>query len=172
MKILFLTNLLPYPLDNGGKIKSYTTINALATAGNQIDLVCFTEQQNIDNKNQDEMLKFCNVVKQVYLRLTTAENRNYMIKIAAKSLLSTYSFGVLKYCSKEMKLILIELCSNNDYDCIYFDHLQMCVYKKMISQLLPNAKCILDEHNCEALIMSRNAMMSSNFIKKLFLKIR
>ena len=171
MKILFLTNLLPYPLDNGGKVKSYTTINALATAGNQIDLVCFTEQQNIDNKNQDEMLKFCNVVKQVYLRLTTAENRNYMIKIAAKSLLSTYSFGVLKYCSKEMKLILIELCSNNDYDCIYFDHLQMCVYKKMISQLLPNAKCILDEHNCEALIMSRNAMMSSNFIKKLFLKL-
>ena len=36
-----------YPLDNGGKIKSYTTINALATAGNQIDLVCFTEQQDI-----------------------------------------------------------------------------------------------------------------------------
>lgn len=28
MKILFLTNLLPYPLDNGGKIKSYTTLKA------------------------------------------------------------------------------------------------------------------------------------------------
>lgn len=30
MKILFLINLLPYPLDNGGKIKTYNTIRALS----------------------------------------------------------------------------------------------------------------------------------------------
>ena len=41
MKILFLTNLLPYPLDNGGKIKSYTTLKAFFQAGYNVDLLCF-----------------------------------------------------------------------------------------------------------------------------------
>ena len=39
MKILFLTNLLPYPLDNGGKIKTYNTLSSLSEAGHEIDLI-------------------------------------------------------------------------------------------------------------------------------------
>ena len=45
MRILFLTNLLPYPLDNGGKIKTYTTLNAFARAGYKIDVLCFKEKK-------------------------------------------------------------------------------------------------------------------------------
>lgn len=171
MKILFLTNLLPYPLDNGGKIKTYTTICSLANENNDIDLVCFTEQQEINIQNQNNVLELCRTVEQVYLKLTTAENKKYMMQLAARSLVSRYSFGLYKYCSKKMEETLEKLCSKEKYDCVYFDHLQMCVYEKMLKELLPDAKFILDEHNCEALIMSRNAKMSSNILKKIFLKI-
>ena len=41
MRILFLTNLLPYPLDNGGKIKTFSTLKALSIMGNSVDLLCF-----------------------------------------------------------------------------------------------------------------------------------
>lgn len=103
MNILFLTNLLPYPLDNGGKIKTYTTIDALAKVSHQIDLICFTEQSEIDTKNESKMLELCARVEQVYLKLTTAENKKYMMIQAAKSLVSKYSFGLFKYQSKEME---------------------------------------------------------------------
>lgn len=171
MKILFLTNLLPYPLDNGGKIKTYTTIDTLANAGHQIHLVCFTEQNKIDIKSQSKMLKLCARVEQIYQKLTTAENKKYMMLQAAKSLFSKYSFGLFKYRSKEMEQKLSELCCENRYDCIYFDHLQMCVYRDLLLKLCPGAKFILDEHNCEAIIMSRNSEVSSNLIKKAFLKL-
>lgn len=169
MKILFLTNLLPYPLDNGGKIKTYTAICTLAHSGHSIDLVCFTEQKEPDKKYDMEILKFCGRVEQIYHKLTTAENMPYMMLMAAKSLLSSYSFGLYKYQSKQMMKKLQAMCMSEKYDCIYFDHLQLCVYKDYLKKLLPTAKMILDEHNCEALIMSRNANASHNPVKKVFL---
>lgn len=171
MRILFLTNLLPYPLDNGGKIKTYTTIRSLTNLGNEVDLICFTEQKEINIENQNKLLELCGTVEQVYLKLTTAENKKYMMKLAARSLFSRYSFGLYKYCSKKMEERLQKICLRKKYDCVYFDHLQMCVYEKQLKKLLPDARFILDEHNCEALIMLRNANMSSNFLKKIFLKI-
>lgn len=170
MRILFLTNLLPYPLDNGGKIKTYTTVSSLAEAGHMLDLVCFTEY----TPNPDatgKLNKLCNHIEQVPQKLTTTENIPYMLLLAVRSLFSTYSFGMYKYRSKAMEQIILELCRANCYDCIYFDHLQMCVYEPIIRKIAPNAKMILDEHNCEALIMSRNAETSSNPIKKKFLQI-
>lgn len=171
MRILFLTNLLPYPLDNGGKIKTYTTINALAMAGHQIDLVCFTEKKNNLEEKNTQLLQICNRVEQVYQRLTTAENRKYMMQLAVKSLFSKYSLGLFKYQSHVMKDKLNDLCAEYKYECIYFDHLQMCVYEEQIRKLLPDVKMILDEHNCESMIVIRSASAAKNLLKKFFLKI-
>lgn len=171
MKILFLTNLLPYPLDNGGKIKTYTTICALSKAGHEIDLVCFSEKKDPDKSYQKEIEKLCASVHQVYLRLTTAENMPYMMKLAVKSLFSMYSFGLYKYQSTQMQEVLQNLCKTQAYDCVYFDHLQLCIYETVLKQFAPNARYILDEHNCEALIMERNASTAHNSIKKAFLKL-
>lgn len=171
MDILFLTNLLPFPLDNGGKIKTYTTLTTLARAGHKIDLVCFTETEEPSKKDEMELLNFCRSIKQVYLKLTTAENMPYMMGVAAKSLLSQYSFGLYKFLSDNMKKVLLKLCENNEYDCIYYDHLQLCVYEDFLKIKAPKAKRVLDEHNCEATIMLRNAETTQNRLKKVFLKI-
>ena len=171
MDILFLTNLLPFPLDNGGKIKTYTTLTTLAHSGHKIDLVCFTETDDTMEKEEVQLLNLCRSIRQVYLKLTTAENMPYMMGVAARSLLSPYSFGTYKFISNDMKKTLAELCENNEYDCIYYDHLQLCVYEKFLTKRAQKAKRILDEHNCEATIMMRNAETTQNFFKKVFLKI-
>lgn len=171
MNILFLTNLVPYPLDNGGKIKSYATIKALTELGNKVDVLCFTEDENINRDNMCEMRKICESIHTVYLRLTTSENKGYMIGIALKSLCSKLSFGVYKYKSKEMSRLLKKILSEKEYDIIYFDHLQMCVYQPLISKMVKDVKYVLDEHNCEYLIMKRHADNSVNFAKKVFLTL-
>ena len=171
MRILFLTNLLPYPLDNGGKIKTYTTLKSLSSNGHVIDLVCFREQISEDTDSTYELKKICNSVTTIYQKLTTAENKKYMMVMATKSLLSKYSFGTYKYLSNEMKSVIKNLFEENTYDCAYFDHLQLCVYQKYILQLSPNIRMLLDEHNCETLIMKRNKKSSSNILKKVFLTL-
>ena len=170
MKILFLTNLLPYPLDNGGKIKTFTTIKALADGGHDIDLLCFKETSSSMNDEETKLLEMCNSVNQIFLPLTTANHKRYMVRIATKSLFSALPFSIYKYQSNAMKKKLKEQ-RNKQYDLVYFDHLPMCVYLKYVHKLWPNAKIILDEHNCEAVIARRKAKESCSIIKKIFLII-
>lgn len=170
MKILFLTNLLPYPLDNGGKIKTYTTLQVLKRAGYSVDLLCFKETLASMQPEEERILEFCSSVKQVFLRLTTASNKKYMAYVAANSLFSSLPYSVFKYRSKEMSALLKKYSISKEYDYIYFDHLPMCVYYSEVKKLWPNAKTILDEHNCETVISLRNAQNQRNFAKRMFLR--
>lgn len=170
MKILFLTNLLPYPLDNGGKIKTYTTLKSLSEAGHDIDLLCFKESKKSMEEDKSEILKLCHTVKQVYLPLTTADHKKYMVGVAIKSVFSTLPFSIYKYQSEEM-LQALSAKKSVGYDVVYFDHLPMCIYLSNAQNFWPTAKMILDEHNCEATIANRKANEASNLAKKVFLKL-
>ena len=169
MNVLFLTNLLPYPLDNGGKIKTYTTLQALYNAGYKIDLICFKETEDSLSQEENELLKICNTIHQIKRKLTTAENKKYMMALAVKSLFSKYPLSTYKFISNKM-VAYIKSLRNRKYDLVYFDHLPMFVYQNICKQLWPDAKIILDEHNCEATIMKRNAETTSNVIKKKFME--
>lgn len=171
MKILFLSNLLPYPLDNGGKINSYTKLKALHDGGHEVDLLCFDQRRKIPLENVEEMLRICHSVKIIYLRITTEYYKFYLGLKAMCSLFSKYSYGVYKFQSKEMVEYLKKLAKTEKYDCIYFNHLQLYVYGKYTSELWPDAKTVLDEHNCETMIMQRSAENCKNIIKKIFLEL-
>ncbi len=168
MNILFLTNLLPYPLDNGGKIKTYTTLQALKNAGHIVDLVCFKESTDSYILEEKQLSQVCNSVHQVYQKLTTADNKTYMMKLAVKSIFSKLPLSTYKFISNEMKEY-IESKKDVKYELIYFDHLPLYVYSDICRRIWPNAKVILDEHNCEATIMKRNADTARNPIKKVFM---
>lgn len=168
MKVLFLTNLLPYPLDNGGKIKTYTTLKTLADFGCIIDVLCFKETTSSMESEESALLRLCNSVDQVYLPLTTMSHKKYMLGIVFKSLLSSLPFSVYKYQSREMEDKIKEKLEVH-YDILYFDHLPMCVYLEFAHKLWPDGKIILDEHNCETIITKRKAEETNNFFKKIFM---
>ncbi|MBS7044847.1 MAG: glycosyltransferase [Eubacterium sp.] len=169
MRILFLTNLLPYPLDNGGKIKTFSTLKALSIMGNSVDLLCFSENSENDSGNVQKLKNICNDVQFIEHKLTTKSNIKYMMAVAFRSLFSKYPFGIYKYESKQMRDVIAKKIKENDYDIIYFDHLQM--YKYFNSFDRKNVKFVLDQHNSESEIVYRTYQNSNNFLKKIFLTI-
>lgn len=169
MRILFLTNLLPYPLDNGGKIKTFSTLKALSIMGNSVDLLCFSENSENDSGNVQKLKNICNDVQFIEHKLTTKSNIKYMMAVAFKSLFSKYPFGIYKYESKQMRDVIAKKIKENDYDIIYFDHLQM--YKYFNSFDRKSVKFVLDQHNSESEIVYRTYQNSNNFLKKIFLNI-
>jgi glycosyltransferase involved in cell wall biosynthesis len=92
-----------------------------------------------------------------------------MMAVAFKSLFSKYPFGIYKYESKQMRDVIAKKIKENDYDIIYFDHLQM--YKYFNSFDRKNVKFVLDQHNSESEIVYRTYQNSNNFLKKIFLNI-
>lgn len=168
MKILFLTNLYPYPLNSGGNIHSHTILKALSKMGCDIDLLCFKE------KNNDITERIKGISSTVFIphKIITADNKLSMILKCFASLFTTEPFVVFKFRSRPMKKELKRRLLSSDYDFVYIDHFNLGVYYRTIKKYIsPNTPIILNEHNCEYKIMETNYMQESNFIKKCFLAL-
>lgn len=160
-KILFITNLIPYPLDNGGKIKSYNTLVALSKKHN-IDLLCFA--------NSHDELKYINSLKDItnnidvlVKTLVRSSSKSAFIKDYVSSLFTPWPYSIRKFYDKRFKEILINYINNNEYDFIYVDHLPMMVYYKYFEKI----PTLLDQHNVESLIFKRFVETETNLFKKI-----
>lgn len=160
-KILFLTNLIPYPLDNGGKIKSYNTVKALSQ-NYSIDMICFCneEYEKKHIKNISEIVDEIEVIPKTVIRSASLKVFLYDY---IKSLFSLKPYNIYKFFDKRFKKALIKKLKENEYEFIYVDHLPMMVYQKKIK----DQKVILDQHNVESLIFKRMIMNSENLVKKI-----
>lgn len=167
MKILFITNLVPYPLDNGGKVKSYNTLSMLSE-GNEIDIFSFYESEK-ELSSISFMKKKFNDVFAIEKALTTNKNLKKMILIAIKSIFNKYPFVILKYNDSRMKQLLEEQIKRKKYDLVYIDHLQLGIYYDVLRKL--NVPIYLDEHNCEHQILKRKLYDEKSILKKVFLNL-
>ncbi len=162
--ILFITNLLPYPLDNGGKIKTYNTLKILSKTY-LIDLVCFIEHES--------EIQYIQEIEKLNIRVEFVKHSlihgNKPVKLFAeliKSLFSPYPYIINKFRSHQMTRLIKKKIKAANYDYFYFDHLQLYVYKQLIP--LKGIK-ILDQHNAENAIVKRRLEHSSNPLAKMFL---
>lgn len=162
MRILFLTNLLPYPLDNGGKIKTYNTLKMMSE-GNKIDIFSFYETDK-EKENIEYMKKEFNLVNAIYKPLTTSKHLVKMVMIGLRSLVNDKPFVLLKFVDKNMKQLLIESIKKNKYDLVYIDHLQLAVYMDILKEA--NCPIYLDQHNCESQIIKRKSEVTKSLIKR------
>jgi glycosyltransferase involved in cell wall biosynthesis len=167
-KILFMTNLLPYPLDNGGKIKTYNTLSILSKIFD-VDLFCFIEEKS-DRQYIGDIQKLGISVNCVLKRLRHTQTPFLLCWEGLKSLITKYPYVVSKYASPEMRRIVAAKLAQKQYHTIYVDHLQLFqyvpsdIYKTDISVLL-------DQHNLEYEIIQRRIRFTKNVFKKLFLRL-
>lgn len=166
-KILFLTNLLPFPLDNGGKIKTYNTLKALEELF-EIDLFCFVDSEKDYNNITEMQKKFSNIKNINVLKKTLIKDssKSKFLYDYTKSLFTLNPYNINKYFDKRAVSIIRKLISENKYEHIYIDHLPLMIYSKIIPG---NISLILDQHNVESLIIKRYFTEQSNPIKKLLL---
>ncbi|AGX45194.1 glycosyltransferase [Clostridium saccharobutylicum] len=167
MKILFITNLLPYPLDNGGKIKSYNTLEMLSEE-NDVDIFSFYESRKELDSLKYMKSKFNNV-HIIEKPLTTSKNIKKMIFIAFRSLFNKLPFVLLKFKDNNMSQLLKKEISKNKYDLVYIDHLQLGVYWDILKMC--NCPIYLDEHNCESQILKRKIKSGENILKNCFIRL-
>lgn len=170
MRILFIANLIPYPLDGGGKIFTFSVLKALTEGGNKVDVICFYEKENIEIA-KEKLSPYCNSITALPIKVTTRENMKLMLTKAAFSIFSKKPLAVNKYITREMKELIKTKIAQNKYDCAFFNLLAMYGYEEEVKKNDANIKTILYEQNCEALIYKRYLKETNNILKKIFLKI-
>ncbi|MFC1654142.1 hypothetical protein ACFL1M_04860, partial [Patescibacteria group bacterium] len=156
MKVLFITQLLPWPPRTGGKYKTYRLLKLLSKK-NTITLVTFHSDKKfgiVEARNLEKKLGI--KVKSFYRPEATAPSKKIK-KLALKSLFTNKPFRVYKYFSYDVVNYLKNLSEEVNFDVLYFDHNTSFQYLKYVTDY-KNMRIIYDEHNINSLAMLRNAM--------------
>lgn len=153
-KFLFLTTEYPFPQNNGGKIKSASTIEVLSEFAD-IDVICFSEDPSIPKQVQGGLLGVNRFFVE-YLPIRSSQNRLFTIWRLIWSFLKSYPYAIFKFYKPAFEEKFRLLLSNNNYDLVYVDHLAMAQYPYS-----SNVPYVLDEHNFESGILGRRAAQAT-----------
>ena len=150
--ILFLTQVLPYPLDAGPKVRGYYMLRHLAI-NHEVTLVSFVRP---DDKPEyvDHLRSIVHAVYTLPMRRSLALN----LSAAAKGLLSGLPMFVERDEMPEMAALLRRLVSETPFDLIHADQLSMASYGLVAAQASPcRPATLLDEHNAIYQLTARMA---------------
>jgi len=165
MKILQLTNKVPYPPSDGGVIAVLSLAVGFADLGHDVTVLSMsTLKHNFDVK--DIPKEFSSQISFISV--------NVPAKISPIGLLQNYLFSskpytATRFISVDYSLKLIKLLSDNRYDIIQLEGLYLAPYIDLIKRH-SNAPIVMRAHNVEHEIWERVKENTSNKLKKIYLK--
>ncbi|NTU79628.1 MAG: glycosyltransferase [Chloroflexales bacterium] len=147
MRILLLTQVLPYPPDAGPKVKTFHLLQYLARH-HEVTLVSLVRSA-AEAERAAELRGLCAAVYTVPLRRSRGRDLYHL----AGSALSGDSFLMRRDDSPELRALLADLTRREHYDIIHADQLNMAQF----AVGLPGGARVLDEHNAVWTIVQRMA---------------
>jgi polysaccharide biosynthesis protein PslH len=159
LKVLLLTQVLPYPPDSGPKVKTLNVIKYLAMQ-HEVTLVSFVRG---DQSEEVRALRsFCHSVHTIPIKRKAVEDLLYL----AKSLLNRQPFLMVRDDRPEMRAIIDKLASSEHFDIVHADQLNMTQYALQV----PAAQRVLDTHNALWLLYKRLSETMPPGLKKWILE--
>ena len=159
MKVLLLTQVLPYPPDSGPKVKTYNMVKFLSQ-NHELTLVSFVRGDQ--SGEVAHLQQFCKAVYPVQIQRTRLNDGLALVN----SLLTATPWLMARDDDRAMRKLLADLCQREKFDIVHADQLNMAQY----ARLVPGAARILDAHNAVWLLYRRLAQTTKNFGMGLFLQ--
>lgn len=163
MKILFITQFLPYPSDTGGKIKTWKILNLLAKK-HQIFLISFVEKKE-DLRWEPQIKEVCFGFKTFVTPIITTSHQRLKQK-ALLGILNPKPFRVQKYFLKEATQFISRLTRKEKFNVVWCDHETSFQYLTYVYEWQKKLK-IYDEHN----ISSEGVFQTTKYEKNLLIKL-
>lgn len=159
IKLLFISPCLPYPLDDGIKIRAFYTIKELVKRDYNITLICFA------NEYDDENLT--NLKRELNINIITVKWNDFRFYIFSRifyTLFSKYPMHIKLWYKKAFEVKLNCLLKKHSYDIIYIFDRSMALYGRNIQKL----PIILDSVDSQSLNSLSGYKSSKNIFHKLF----
>ena len=151
MKILFLTQIVPFPPDAGPRVKTWHVLRSLAMQGHSVTLVSFVRPEEVPHIPALE--KVCDAVHTVPIRRSRMTDVWYM----TRSYLTSRPFLVERDDLPEMQSAVDKLVEENEFDFVHADQLTMVQFALRGATAAKNKKpkVIFDAHNAVWSIVER-----------------
>jgi glycosyltransferase involved in cell wall biosynthesis len=162
MRIVFLSQLLPLPLDAGPKIRAYYVLRHLVDAGHEVSLACFVRPADREHDIL-AVRRLCHAVVPVPL----SRSRMKDVGHGLRSLVSTTPFLIRRDHVPAMDARLARLIDGRSFDAVHADQLWMAPYAARCSG--PALK-VLDQHNAVFKVPERLAAHQRNPVVRAVLR--
>ncbi len=165
MKILQVSNRVPWPLNEGGNIGIYNYTRAFHRLGHEVYLYCLDglKHNTPVAEAQAELSKFAHTyIHPIDTGIKTDE--------ALKHLLRNESYNVSRFYNRAFEMELEELLKNNTFDVVQLEGTFAGPYIETVRQN-HSGMLSLRMHNAEFEIWERLATNASNPAKKIYLNI-
>ncbi len=144
MKVLLLTQVLPYPPDSGPKVKTWNVLKYLAQC-HEVTLVSFVRGDQ--SGDIEHLKKYCHAVYAVPMERGMLHNGLAMVR----SLFSGQPWMMVRDDRAAMRRLLDQLTRETQFDIAHADQLNMAQYAARV----PRAGKVLDAHNALWLLYKR-----------------
>ena len=163
MKILFVTESFPYPLNTGGKIRTFHVLKGLCSAHEVVFVSNY--EPHVDEINfhaVEELVSDFHVVP---------HNKKNSLALGLKVLWSLFSnipIVVSRHYNPQMKKKIASL-KQQEFDAGHFDHLDSSIYLECIED---GVKLFLDQHNVVTNQIKSSLAVESNWLKKIYMMLQ
>jgi polysaccharide biosynthesis protein PslH len=166
MKILQLTNKIPYPPRDGGAIATLSLSLSFARQGHQVTLLGMnTSKHYCDMENLPDSITS-------HIKMESVDvNTDLSFWDAIKNLLfSRLPYNATRFISKNFSNKLIEILQNQKFDVIQLEGLYMAYYIDVIRKH-SDALIALRAHNIEHEIWDRTSKQEKSLLRKGYFKL-
>lgn len=151
-KVLFLTQVLPYPLDAGPKVRAYHVLRHLA-ANHELTLVSFVRPDD-PPAALNHLRSFCQAVHSVPIRRSFA----FDLRAVARGLVTGRPFVIERDDRSAMRQCLAQLVRSQSFDLVHADQTAMAGWGRWAAARMDRRPAmVLDQHNAVHVLARRMA---------------
>jgi len=168
MNILFLTQVLPYPLDAGPKVRAYLVLRHLAESGHHVSLVSFIRDDDLP-KYVEHLRSYCAEIRTVRMRRSRILDGTALVR----ALITGQPFLVARDWNPSMAHVIRNLARvQPSPDAVHADQLWMAPYALLARECARAGRrplTVLDQHNAVFKIPKRLADSETSSWKRALL---
>ena len=160
MKILQVTNKVPYPAKDGGAIACMNLTRGFSLLGHQVTILAMNTV-----KHHVSMGEIPETVKELAdFRLVNVSARISFIPALINLLFSRKPYNAVRFISKTFSRELEKILKEKEFDVVQLEGLYVCPYIPVIRKNT-SAKIVYRSHNIEHEIWTRSAILAKGFEK-------
>lgn len=166
MKILQITNKVPFPPLEGGSIAMNMITQGLLNDGHSVKILTMnTSKYTVEINLLPDSYKKATAIEAVFMD-TRLNSLNALINL----LFTNKSYHIERFISHEFESKLIEILKKEKFDIVQLEMLFVTPYIDVIRKY-SDAKIVFRAHNVEHFIWSRMAESCKNPLKKYYLSV-
>ncbi len=169
-KVLFLTQIVPYPPDAGPRVKTWNVLRYLAAAGHRIELVTFVRDE--ERPHLDRLGEVCDQVHPIPL----SRSRLTDVYSWAKSLVTGRPFIVERDDLSQMRRTVKKLVRSGGFDIVHVDQITMAQFVlpvgrqngrggKVGASVASRPRILFDAHNAVWQVLERMRTTASPLLR-------